>query len=66
MGVKVRFWKRAWWLVIHHEGRRKRKSVGDRKTALRMAKAIRERIDLGALNLAPQPKGQTLAAYARV
>ncbi len=37
MGVKVRFWKRAWWVFVHHEGRRKAKCVGDQGDGLAIA-----------------------------
>ena len=41
MGVKVRYWKGAWWVFVNHNGRRKAKRIGDRETATRIAQAIR-------------------------
>ena len=65
MGVKVRFWKGAWWVFIHHQGRRKAKRVGDKETALRVARAIRERLAHGDLHLDPPATATpALRAYA--
>jgi integrase len=67
MGVKVKFHKGAWWVFIHHKGRRKSKAVGDRETALRVAKRIREQLALGEFHLKDHPVQapiQTLNAYA--
>ena len=51
MGVKVKFWKGAWWIFIDHHGRRKAKCVGARETALRIAKTLRERLARADLHL---------------
>jgi integrase len=64
MAVKVRFWKRAWWVFVHHDGRRKAKRVGDKDTAHRVAQAVRETIARGGLNLTPSIQEQTLEAFA--
>src|SRR6267143_5124095 len=65
MGVKVRFWKGAWWLMIHHGGRRKKKRIGpDRETAERVARAVREKLLRGDLDLEPSTDHQTLTTYA--
>jgi integrase len=56
MSVKVRFHKCAWWIFIHHCGRRKAKKIGDRATALDVACKIRQRFaegDLGLLKSEP-------------
>lgn len=63
MGVTVRFWKGAWWIFVNHHGRRKAKRVGDRETAVRLAKTIRERLALGDFHLAPAADEATLNAY---
>jgi hypothetical protein len=47
MGVKVRFWKGAWYIFIDHGGRRRAKKVGDCETANNVARRIRERLSLG-------------------
>ena len=41
MGVKVRFYRGAWWIFINHHGRRRSKKIGDQQTALRIAKELR-------------------------
>src|SRR6266852_5127770 len=65
MSVKVRFRKGAWWLVIHHAGRRKMKRIGpDRETAQRVARAVREKLLRGELELEPATDQQTLTTYA--
>ena len=64
MGVKIRFLKGAWWVVIHQHGRRKMKRVGDRETADRVARAIRERLAHGDLHLTPAATDHTLKTYA--
>ena len=51
-------------MFIHHRGRRKSKKIGaDRATALSVARAIRERLAHGDLDLDP-PSRQTLGGYA--
>src|SRR5436309_1738332 len=51
MSVKVRFHRGDWWVFIAYHGRRRSKKVGDRQTALQVAKRIRERLLLGDLTL---------------
>lgn len=63
MGVKVKFWKGAWWVFVNHRGKRKAKRVGDRVTAMKLAQAIRERIARGDLQLGPSTE-ETLETYA--
>ena len=66
MGVKVQFWKGAWWIVIHHRGRRKTKRIGpDRATADRVARALRERVARGELNLEPPTDAELFETYAK-
>src|SRR5581483_10074200 len=64
MGVKVRFWKNAWWVFVNHHGRRKAKCCGDKETALAVAKALRERLGRSDLNLPPAADQQTLKSYS--
>jgi integrase len=64
MGVKVKFYRDAWWVFINHGGRRKSKRVGDRVTADALAKVVRERLARGDLQL-PIADDQTFAAYAK-
>jgi integrase len=65
MGVKLKFWKRSWWVFVNTAGRRKAKRVGDKETGVRLAQAIRERLARGALNLEPASAGQTLDTYVK-
>src|SRR4051812_48212623 len=65
MGVKLRFKKGAWWLVIDHKGRRRSKKIGDRETATITAKKVREALIAGDLRCATPETGQTFADYAR-
>ena len=51
-------------MFVHHRGRRKTKRVGDRESATRVAKAIREALARGEFNLEEAPASQTLRAYA--
>jgi hypothetical protein len=66
VGVKVQFLRGAWWIVIHHGGRRKKKRIGrDRDTAERVARALREKLVRGELNLEPPSDAQTVSNYAK-
>jgi integrase len=60
MGVKIRFKKGAWWLVIDHLGRRRSKKIGDRDTAIAMAKKVREALAAGDLRCTVPDTAQTL------
>lgn len=65
MGVKVRFWKGAWWVFVHHGKRRKAKRIGDKETAERVARAIRERLARGDFKLPAASEAVTLRSYAK-
>jgi len=48
VGVKVRFFRGTWWVVVHHQGKRRQKRIGpDRKLAERVAKEIRAKLLMG-------------------
>ena len=64
MGVKIRYWKGAWWVFVNHNGRRKAKRIGDRETATRIAQAIREKLARRELNLGDGTDGETVRSYA--
>jgi integrase len=64
MGVRVRFWKGAWWVFVNHQGRRKAKRVGDRDTAVRVAQALRERLARGEFALPTHSAEHNLRTYA--
>lgn len=51
MGVKVKYFRGDWWLFIDHRGRRKAKKIGDKETALAVARKVRERLTSGDLSL---------------
>jgi hypothetical protein len=58
MGVRVKYWKTAWWVFTAHHNERRAKRVGDRETALEVARRIRERLALGDLSMlhtSPEP-----------
>lgn len=65
VGVKVKFWKGAWWVFVNHAGRRKTKRIGDRETALTVARRIREQLAAGDLHLSPARGEESLETYAR-
>lgn len=62
--MKIKFWKRAWWVFVHHDGRRKVKRIGDRETAARVAQAIREKLVRGELNLTSPADPMTVRSYS--
>jgi integrase len=64
MGVKVRFHKGAWWIFIDHRGRRRAKKIGDKETALEVARKIRQRMAEGDLSVLQTNTGPTLREYA--
>ncbi|SPD73829.1 hypothetical protein PITCH_A200001 [uncultured Desulfobacterium sp.] len=54
MAVKIREKPNGsgvWWLFIDHQGKRKSKKVGDKKTALEAARKIEAKLVLGDFNL---------------
>ena len=63
MSVRVRFYRGHWWVFVAHHGRRRSKKVGDKATALLVAKRIRERLALGDLSLLASD-AQTFEDYA--
>jgi integrase len=63
MGVRVKYWKGSWWVFVNHQGRRKAKQIGDHETAVKIAKAIRERIARGDLQLGSSAD-ETFKTYA--
>jgi integrase len=64
MGVKVQFYRGAWWIFIHHRGRRRSKKVGDRATAFEVARRVRERLMFGDLSLLGTDS-DTFESYAK-
>ena len=65
MGVRIKFHKRAWWIFISRDGRRRAKKIGDKETATRVAQRIREQLAVGAFNLPPAATEEKLDAYAK-
>jgi len=63
MGVRAKFRKGAWWIFIHHDGRRRAKRIGDRDAARRIAQQVRERLAREDLFL-PRIDGESLEQYA--
>jgi integrase len=64
VGVNVKYHKGDWWLFINHRGRRRAKKIGDKATALEVAKKVRERLMLGDMSLLATD-GETFEKYAR-
>jgi len=66
MGVKVKFHKGSWWVFITHRGHRRAKKIGDKETAVLIARQVRERLAARDLNLERQPPVpvETLKTYA--
>ncbi len=69
MAVKIRERPKgsgAWWVFIDHEGHRKAKKVGNKKTAQAVAKQIEAKITLGEYTLSAKPKkaDKTFEEYA--
>jgi integrase len=64
MGVKVRFKKGSWWIVIDHKGHRRSKKIGDRETALVVAKRIRAALAAGDLRCIGPEANETVESYA--
>lgn len=64
MGVKLKFYRGAWWVFINHHGRRKAKRLGvDKKEALAIVKALRSKMDRGEFQL-PAKDAETVKVYA--
>ncbi len=66
MGIKVRFWKGAWWVFVNYRGRRRAKRIGEsQETAERVKRELEARLGVGDTKLldadAPVP---ALKAYA--
>jgi hypothetical protein len=52
MAAKVRFINGSWWVVVHHQGRRRKKLIGkDKRTAERVAKQIQAKLVLGEFDV---------------
>ncbi len=70
MSAKVRRIQNAWWVVIHHDGNRRKKRIGptqqDRRQAQKIAELVNARLVLG-MGAFPQEKREALAfdAYSR-
>ena len=67
MGVKVKEKVKGsgeWWIFINHDGKRKAKKVGNRKTAMDAARKIEAKLTLGDMNLGDKAsKLPTLKEY---
>ena len=52
MAAKVRRINGVWWVVVHHQGRRRKKRVGkDKRLAEQVAKQIQARLVLGEFEI---------------
>ena len=64
MGVKIRFYRGAWWIFIDHKGRRRSKRIGDRETARHLAQRIRLALTAGDLSVTQPTVETTLKTYS--
>lgn len=64
MGVRVQFHRGSWWIFISHRGKRRSKKVGDRETALDIARKIRQRLAEGDLRVVRPNDAETFEKYA--
>ena len=68
MGVTVRQKQpekgSPWWVFINHQGKRKAKKVGDKKTAEAVAAKIREKMKLGELKIEEEKETPLFKDYA--
>lgn len=64
VGVSVRFRKGSWWLFVSHRGRRRAKSVGQKRTAEAVAEKLRARLALGDFSIFAD-QGELLTPYAQ-
>jgi len=65
MSVIVREKKKGqWWIFINHNGKRKSKKIGDKRTANNLAKEIRERLAKGDMGMV-KTECPTVAKYGR-
>jgi integrase len=65
MGVKVREKVKdsgEWWVFINHNGKRRSKKIGDKRTANNVAKEIRERLARGELGIS-EKKCPTVGSF---
>jgi len=67
MAVIVREKKKGsgeWWVFINHQGKRKSKKIGDKRTANSIAKEIRARLARGDMGMV-KDKAPTLSRYGK-
>ncbi len=64
MGVKVKFHRGAWWIFVDWRGRRRSKRVGDRATALDVARKIRQRLIEGDLRVLDSAPAETFEKFS--
>lgn len=62
MGVTLRERDGAWWVFIHHKGRRKAKRVGDKRAAAAVAEKIRAKLTLGDVGILNEASDHTAPA----
>jgi integrase len=65
VAVKVKERKGKWWVFIDHNGRRKAKCVGDRRSANQVAEKIRAKLALGEFGLVSDRDRRPFDTYFR-
>jgi integrase len=64
MGVKVKYHRGAWWVFVHHKGKRSSIKVGtDKARAEAIAEDMRDALVRGEIGLRVQARADTLANY---
>lgn len=69
MGVKVREKKKGsgeWWIFINHNGHRTSRRIGDRSTAIAIAKRLQAKLVDDSFRIeTPKPRNDTFGQYAK-
>ena len=54
----------VWWIFINHQGKRRSKKIGDKRTANAVAKKVRERLAAGDIGIVRE-QCPTIKKYGR-
>jgi integrase len=65
VAVKVKERNGAWWIFIHHHGKRKAKRIGDKRTARLVAERIQSKLALGDLSIIDETERRPFDVYFR-
>jgi integrase len=69
MGVKIRQKEKGrgkpWWVFVSHLGKRKSMKIGDKRSAEKVAAAVRRKLAKGQFDLEPKKKMPTFGEYSK-